>query len=496
MWHNFQFRSTCSRSRRNRLHEQAADPGCVGADGVAEDGHHHADRRQHRVEGRGDHRGRGRAADVGLTAHGHEEEGSLEQIADAEHEVGVDGDPDEADEEEAGPVDDGQEVHLHPDGGHQDVEQDRAHPGRPGALQLSQPGQGGTDTQCRRDDHQPEEGRGQGQALEDGPVLLEIGREEVGPEVGHRGDPEAHRQDGEEIRQGGNASVLGGVGLDLRAQRLDGRGVSARPGVDAFRDAGSVEEEGHPDVGHQDVDGDPGREDRVADLEDLLHGGLIGAAADPGARQGGHAPPDRVGTGAADDLGREDRDDQDGQGPADDHAHRAGEEQDQDLPTQAPDGRQIQAQGEQHQRGWQQVARGHEVELRLLAREHTRGREQAGEEVAEKEHRHEAVEALPARVRAAAGPEDQAQEQKQDAEDRGVVGDQRSAHAGLALALEGADGGEDLVHVGLGVIGAKLEADQVVPLRYHRIGRSRGQRIGFSFSTIPSVSPRRDREPT
>jgi hypothetical protein len=46
------------------------------------------------------------------------------------------------------------------------------------------------------------------------------------------------------------------------------------------------------------------------------------------------------------------------------------------------------------------------------------------------------------------------------------------------------------------VIGAKLEADQVVPLRYHRIGRSRGQRIGFSFSTIPSVSPRRDREPT
>ena len=55
-----------SASPRHRLQHQAGEPCAVGAKGIAEHSHEYANRSETGMEGAGDHRCAGRAADIGL----------------------------------------------------------------------------------------------------------------------------------------------------------------------------------------------------------------------------------------------------------------------------------------------------------------------------------------------------------------------------------------------------------------------------------------------
>jgi len=153
---------------------------------------------------------------------------------------------------------------------------------------------------------------------------------------------------------------------------------------------------------------------------------LVGAAPDPAAGHRRHAPPDGVGAGTADDLGVDHRNDENGERSADDDAEGAGKEHDAGFGSQPDDAGDVDAQRQQDEAGGQQVARGDEVELRLIGVVNTECREDRRQEVADEETRDDRVEALPEAVLAVRGHEHERQDRHQDPEVYGVVRDQRA----------------------------------------------------------------------
>jgi hypothetical protein len=123
-------------------------------------------------------------------------------------------------------------------------------------------------------------------------------------------------------------------------------------------------------------------------------------------------------------LGRDPAGQQKGDRAADHHPDRAGEEHDQRLGPQAEHRRQVGRDGQQHQGGGQQEARGDEIEPRLLGIDDAEGGQQRGQEIAEQQGRDDGEEPLHPGVRQAGGPEDGAENGGQQAEDDGVIGDE------------------------------------------------------------------------
>jgi hypothetical protein len=205
--------------------------------------------------------------------------------------------------------------------------------------------------------------------------------------------------------------------VSIRCRSAASAAVSApRPSTGA---AGEEQQHRRPEVGDQHVHRHHAPEHAGVHLEDLLHRRLVGAAADPAAGDRGEAAPGL----AADDLGADEAPDQDRERPAQQHARGAGEEHDQGLGSEPGDGGQVHAQRQQHERGRQQVARGDEVQARVLAVDEARGVEQRGDEVAQQQRRHHGIEPAPEAVRVVLGPEHEAQDRGEQAEDDGVVGD-------------------------------------------------------------------------
>ena len=206
-------------------------------------------------------------------------------------------------------------------------------------------------------------------------------------------------------------------------QRFDGGGIRLQPAVPGLRARGHEQQHGHPDVTDDHVDRGELAEQGGIDLEHFLHRGLVGAAADPAAGQRGHAAPGFAGHRfRMQEAHRRERHQR-----AQHHADSTGQEHDQRLRPEPGDAADVHRHAEQHQRCRQQVVAGHRVQAR------TRAIDQAGavgdrrQQVARQDRRHHRVELLPEAPLARCAPEHEAEDDRQQPEDRGVAVDQRIA---------------------------------------------------------------------
>src|SRR3546814_11304560 len=78
---------------------------------------------------------------------------------------------------------------------------------------------------------------------------------------------------------------------DALFEILDRRRVGPGPAVEGLRAWRQVQQDRHPEIGHDHADGDELAEQVGINREHLLHRCLVGASPDPTAGQRGHAAP-------------------------------------------------------------------------------------------------------------------------------------------------------------------------------------------------------------
>ncbi|MNN43536.1 hypothetical protein D3C81_1577770 [compost metagenome] len=191
--------------------------------------------------------------------------------------------------------------------------------------------------------------------------------------------------------------------------------------VQRGRTRGKEDQHRHPHITDADIDHGELAERGGIDFEYLLHRQHVGAAANPAAGQRRHAAPGRAGhrfrVNPGHQLERHQRAQHDAQHRR--HVHR------EHLPAQADDAFQVDGQRQQHQRGGQEhVARDRVVELGGFPVDQAEGVVDTGNEVAQQQCRHEAVELLQPRIAAARCPENNAQRGGDQAEHDDVIADE------------------------------------------------------------------------
>src|SRR3546814_8389394 len=87
------------------------------------------------------------------------------------------------------------------------------------------------------------------------------------------------------------SSDLGLVVGNALLEILDRRRVGPGPAVEGLRAWRQVQQDRHPEIGHDHVDGDELAEQVGINREHLLHRCLVGASPDPAAGNRGHAAP-------------------------------------------------------------------------------------------------------------------------------------------------------------------------------------------------------------
>ena len=158
-------------------------------------------------------------------------------------------------------------------------------------------------------------------ALDFGQPLAQLGSEPT--------DAEAERQDREQVRQRWHA---GAALLELRHAALEvsnGLGVRTGPGVNLVLAPGHIEQDSHPDVGHEYIRNDHRGQHGVRAFGHLPERHEVRPATDPASAKRGHAPPDVVGKPGLHDPERN--------GSADHDAERAGQQHDPGLGTEPDD---------------------------------------------------------------------------------------------------------------------------------------------------------------
>ena len=361
----------------------------------------------------GHDRGAGGAADVRLAADGDEEDRGADQLAHAEQDHDVHQHPHRADPDQQGLFEDGPEVGVGADRGHQDVEHHRADLRRPRAFQVAGPSEG--EDQAGGGDQDEFPGGGGEEGLPGSGIVqvADLGGQPVAADEGQIGGDEAEGHDDDQVGEGGDArGALLEVAQPL-LQVLQGGGIRAAPGVDPLLPAGEVEQDAHPDVGDEYIDDDHLSEQIRAAAGDLPQGDHVRAAADPGAAEGRHALP-----GVRGKVGLED---EQGERRPQDHAGGTGQEHDDGLRAQADDAGHIESQDQEQQRGGQQVDLDPGIEGRVVG-ENTQGGEGGGQEIAEDQLGDDRED--PGTEGGLAEPEDQGQGGEQDGEDAYGVGDQ------------------------------------------------------------------------
>ena len=365
------------------------------------------------MEGAGDDGGRGGAADVRLRSHGHEEQRCADQLVDEQHQAAVHGDPDHAQQEQEGLVEQGFQVHVHADGRHQHVQHGRADGRGARAFQAARPGKAQQQAEGGGEHDDPEEVRRQAVILQ-APCGRQGGDpadDGAGQEVRQARHAQAHAEDDHDVGQGGDARMLRTVTFDAVLERVDGGQIRAGPAVEGARAAGQEQQHGRPDVGHQHIDGDELAKQGGVHFKHFLHGRLVGAAAYPRAGHGGHAAP-----GVARHRFRVDQTQGFERDKGAQHdAKRASEKHDDGFGPQADDAAEIDGHAQQDQRAGQQIVARHGVQAGRVAIDDAEGVEQRRDQVAHQQRRDIRVKLFPE-----AGPQGHGEQ----AEDDGVIGDQ------------------------------------------------------------------------
>src|SRR5690606_31187549 len=125
-----------------------------------------------------------------------------------------------------------------------------------------------------------------------------------------------------------------GIGRYFDLQGFNGRSVRLEPSVDPVGLSDPQQEDGHPKIGHQNIDQDHAPIFFGIVLEHLQHRRLVGPAPDPAARNGGQSPPYGIKTISPDGFRGKNGDDQNGNGPPDDYSDGTGQEHDHGLGPQ------------------------------------------------------------------------------------------------------------------------------------------------------------------
>ena len=199
-------------------------------------------------------------------------------------------------------------------------------------------------------------------------MIADPGRNPVSYKMCYCRDAECSGHDSDSIGQVRYAHDLGSVFFHFLLQFDNGAGIGFQPAIQPPAYSSAVEQESHPDIGHDHIYGDHGREQLITDREYFFHGGLIGPAADPAAGHGGESPPDRIGSGPAHQVRCKKCGNKNSQGTAQNNTRRGGKEHDQCLGPQFYNFLQVNADGQQYQAGGKQVTGSNKIEFRLFTR--------------------------------------------------------------------------------------------------------------------------------
>ncbi len=247
--------------------------------------------------------------------------------------------------------------------------------------------------------------------------------ERIGQGMRKADTAERHRHDHHQVGQAGNARMLGLEARHALAQGIQRPGVGTAACIDLARAAGQEDQRRHPHIAHADIDHRELPERGCVHIEHFAHRQHVGAAADPAARQRCHAGPGIAGHGGrmqpAHHPERHHRTQHD--------AQRCGQIHRDQLGAEPQDRAQVDAQGQQDQRGRQQHVTGDRVVQPCAGTVDQTGRVvDAWQQITQQQGRHQRVETPPEPLFARGCPEHRAQGGGDQAEHDNIVLNQRS----------------------------------------------------------------------
>ena len=144
----------------NPLHNESANVGAIRAHGISENGQKDPYRSKEFIECNGNDRGRCGATDIGLAPDSNQEERRFDDAGYDDHNQSMYHDPDTSDEEKFRVIEQRLQVHAHPDGRNQYIEEEGTHVGGAITFQVFRFREGQEETERCSNDNDPEKATG------------------------------------------------------------------------------------------------------------------------------------------------------------------------------------------------------------------------------------------------------------------------------------------------------------------------------------------------
>ncbi len=176
------------------------------------------------------------------------------------------------------------DVHLHADGAHQDVDEDRAPSASAGAFKISGLREREQQAHSCGDDHNPKEITGQAKVRRVRCVFRKPGGQRVPGHVRNSHGPKGQAKDLHDFGEGGDAGGSGQEVLHFSLQSLHGAVVCLEPSVYLIAFRRTQKDDGHPHFGDDHIHRNHSRIQRARGFENFKHRRLVGTSSNPGAR--------------------------------------------------------------------------------------------------------------------------------------------------------------------------------------------------------------------
>jgi len=124
-----------------------------------------------------------------------------------------------------------------------------------------------------------------------GPVWTRQSGDVIAKEMAHADDGKGKAKNDHEIRELRNALVLAYIFFDGMLERINSAGIRFQPAVNAVGLLRHEQQADHPQLRNHYINHDHRAEERVIDMIELLHRGLVRTTADPAAGDRGKAFP-------------------------------------------------------------------------------------------------------------------------------------------------------------------------------------------------------------
>ena len=174
--------------------------------------------------------------------------------------------PDQPDEEGGDVLENFSDVHFHTNGGHQNVDENTAEFAGTRALVTFQSGKGKNQTDGCGKNNEPEESARdplQFIGFQKIGMLRKKGRNKIGSEVRQPRAAKSDRQNNKDVGHARIARHAGLVTFHPFAEFVHRRAVGLEPAVHPFAHTRPEKQKRHPDIGHDHVDDDHTRKQRI-----------------------------------------------------------------------------------------------------------------------------------------------------------------------------------------------------------------------------------------